>query len=260
MPSLLFSALLALAVAAGAWATRALTAGGAAAATLVGTGILLGTGWAGGATLAVFFLGSSLVSRLAESRTPAWVDARGSRRDAVQVAANGGVALLGAALVAWRPLEGYVVLCCALAAAAADTWATGLGQWSRRDPRLVTTFRPVPRGTSGGVSVEGTLGGVAGAALVAVVAGGMIGSRELVWLAALVGLGGMVADSLLGATLQGRFGCPACGLASERRRHRCGTPTRHMGGLSWLDNDMVNLLATALAGVAGWFAAPLLSP
>jgi uncharacterized membrane protein len=66
----------------------------------------------------------------------------------------------------------------------------------------------------------------------------------------------MLGDSLLGATLQGRFTCPACDLPSERRVHRCGAATRLTGGWRALDNDGVNLLATTIAGLWGlaWWA------
>jgi uncharacterized membrane protein len=70
------------------------------------------------------------------------------------------------------------------------------------------------------------------------------------------GVAGMLADSLLGATLQGRFYCAACGLPSERTVHRCGNDTRLEGGLAALSNDGVNLLATAVGGGLGaaWWA------
>jgi uncharacterized membrane protein len=61
----------------------------------------------------------------------------------------------------------------------------------------------------------------------------------------------MMTDSLIGATLQGRFFCPACKLQSERRIHRCGAPTVPTGGWPSLTNDGVNFLATALAGLIG---------
>jgi uncharacterized membrane protein len=66
---------------------------------------------------------------------------------------------------------------------------------------------------------------------------------------------GMLADSVMGAAWQGRFLCPGCGRATERRVHRCGRQTVPTGGVVWLSNDGVNGLATALAalgGLAAW--------
>lgn len=239
------------------YAARSLTGPGAAAAFLVGLPVLAGTGWPGGAALAAFFLSSSAVSRLAEPRLVATLDTKGSRRDPWQVAANGGMAaaggLVGAVL---SPGAGLWMVTAALAAAASDTWATSVGAWSPREPMDLLSRRRVPRGTSGGVSLTGTIGGLAGAAAVSIAPVLQTGSPALFLPAFLLGTAGMVADSLLGATVQGRFRCPACRQASERRRHRCGTATQHTGGWRWIGNDGVNAIATSLAGMAGalWYS------
>ena len=252
---------LSAAVAILAWRTRALTTDGALAAIGVGTLVLAGTGWSGGAALFAFFAGSTVVSRLGDARTPRWVDAKGNQRDAGQVLANGGMAAAGGVLgLVGDPLAGLSVVLCALAAAGADTWATSLGAFSPTPPVHLTRLERVPGGTSGAVSWAGTLGGLAGSALVAMagLAGGMLVpgpgptvSPGLAATVAVVGVGGMALDSLLGATIQARFRCPACDLPSERRRHRCGTPTTLAGGYRWLDNDVVNALATLAAGLLG---------
>jgi len=255
MASLPLAALLAATVAVLGWRFAALTAGGGITAAAVGTAVLWGTGWAGGAALLSFFLSSSLVSRITEHATPSWVDARGNRRDSVQVLANGGIALLGGLWARHDPSGGLAVVTGSLAAAAADTWATSLGSLSRKPPRLIHTGRPVSHGTSGGVSLLGTLGGLAGAVLVAGSTGWVARSVDLIWLATGVGFAGMMADSLLGATLQGRFRCAHCAQPSERHRHRCGARTERVGGVPWIGNDAVNLIATALAGLAGWLGA-----
>jgi uncharacterized protein (TIGR00297 family) len=242
-----------LGVALAAWLGGALTGGGALAATLVGTAILAATGWSGAAVLAAFFLPSTLVGRLS-LRKPTASDARGERRDAIQVLANGGVAAAGALGEYAAPGIGLWVVTAALAAAAADTWATSLGAWSPTEPRLLLSGRRVPRGTSGGVSPTGTGAAVVGAALVAGTAAIAGHAARLALWGTLIGTAGMALDSLLGGTVQARFVCPACEAPSERREHRCGTPTRLAGGWRWLDNDGVNALATALAGLAGALA------
>ena len=211
----------------------------------MGTLILFGAGWAGGGVLATFFVSSSLVSRL--SAEPATLDAKGNRRDHAQVLANGGAAALAALAGLQNPTLGLWLVTGTLAAAAADTWATSLGARSRTAPRLFWSGRPVAPGTSGGMTLVGTAGAAAGALLVAgsgALAGGL---PSLFPAATLIGFAGMVADSALGAGLQGRFHCPACNLPSEWPLHRCGTATVHRGGLAWLDNDGVNFAATAIA-------------
>jgi len=230
-----------------AWRARALTGGGAAAAWLVGTLVVTGTGWAGGAVLAAFFISSSAVGRLAPVRPG--LDAKGERRDQLQVGANGGPAAFGALLGLHDPAVGLWIVTGSLAAAAADTWATSIGGRSRTPPRLLLVGRRVPPGTSGGMTVMGCAAAAAGALLVAAT-GATVGSAPaLLPLGTLIGFAGMAADSALGAGWQGRFHCPLCDVASEWRVHRCGTRTLWKGGLPWLDNDGVNLAATALAAV-----------
>jgi len=239
------AALLAAAVALLAWRAGTLTGGGAVSAAVVGGLILLGTGWAGGAILAAFFVSSLVVGRLAQA--PAALDAKGERRDPRQVLANGGPAALGALLAFRDPALGLWVVTGSLAAAAADTWATGLGGLSRAPPRRLLLGRRVAPGTSGGMTQLGCAGALGGAALVAAVGAGTGGGLVLLPAGTLIGFAGMLADSALGAGWQGRFRCPVCGLASDWRLHRCGSRTVREGGLRWLDNDAVNLSATALA-------------
>ncbi len=233
----------------------ALTRSGALAATAVGSAVLAGTGWRGAAALGAFFVSGSLVSRRAPVQGG---DARGACRDHRQVLANGGPAAVGGLVGLVEPSLGLWVVTASLAAAAADTWATSVGAWSRRPPRHLLSGRTVPHGANGGVTRLGTAGGLVGALLVAL-AGGLPGDPLLVLAAGLVGFSGMLADSLLGATVQGRFRCPRCDEPSEWRVHRCGVATIRQGGWPWLDNDGVNALATGAAALGGWAAWALCS-
>jgi uncharacterized protein (TIGR00297 family) len=257
LPLPLAAALSALVSAAG-WRARALDRGGALAAWLVGTAILWGAGWTGGAVLLAFFGPTSWVSRRAPRRHAAPLDPKGERRDAWQVAANGGAAAAGALLLAGTPAALWTVAG-ALGTAAADTWATAWGAGSAAPPRHLLTGRRILPGASGGITVRGTFGGLAGA-IVTAAPGLPAAGVTFVALAAATGFAGMLLDSLLGATVQGRFQCPACGVPSEWPRHRCGTPTLPRGGMSWLTNDWVNGLATAAGAAGGWLAWRCCSP
>ena len=137
----------------------------------------------------------------------------------------------------------FVALLGALAEANADTWATELGSLAKKPPRLITTLRPAPTGASGAVSAPGTLAALAGAVLVAAVAFSPAGFVA----ATAGGVAGALFDSLLGATVQAQFRCPVCHALTERRAHCDQTPTKPARGLPWLNNDIVNVLAT-LAG------------
>jgi len=245
-------------VSAAGYAARALDGAGALAAWLVGAAILAGAGWQGGAVLLAFFVLSSGVSRLAPRRRETPLDSKGERRDAWQVLANGGAAAVGAALLAGSPAALWLVTG-ALATAAADTWATAWGAGSRALPRHLLSGRPVPTGTSGGMTLRGTLGALVGACVTAA-ASLPAGGVPLLAAGTGIGVGGMLLDSCLGAAAQGRFHCPACDVPSEWTRHRCGVQTQHLGGVRWLSNDGVNGLATTAGAWLGWLAWRCCSP
>lgn len=235
-----------------AWRAGTLGRSGAVAAALLGAAVLGGAGWWGGALLLTFFVGSTLLSRLCPDPAAERGEAKGGRRDARQVLANGGAPALGALLGLHEPFAGLWVLSIGLAAAAADTWATALGATSPRSPRHLLRWDRVPAGTSGGVTWRGTLGGVLGAVSVGLVGWWATSDHRLLLAAGALGTAGMLLDSLLGATVQGRFQCDACGVMTERPVHRCGTTARSVGGIRWLTNDGVNGLTTLLATLAGW--------
>ena len=228
-----------------------LTIDGTIAAALVGGAVFAGGGIPGGILLALFFVSGSILTQINHSRghpDPAAGVKQG--RNARQVCANGLWAAIGALLIRGQPAEGWAIVTGALTAAQSDTWATEFGVLSTVRPRSIVTWRLVETGSSGGVTVLGTLGGVLGGLVLLGAALGA-GVPRFAAVAGLAGgLLGMVADSLLGASLQGRFYCDRCNQKTELRTHRCGTPTRRLAGLRWLDNDGVNLLATGAGGSA----------
>jgi uncharacterized protein (TIGR00297 family) len=225
-----------------------LTAGGAAAALVVGCAVWAGSGWTGGALLVLFFVTGSLLTRATRRSGLASSESPERGRNAHQVWANGLCAAAGAILVPWHSGAGWSILTGALAAAQGDTWATEIGATSPRPPRMITTWTVVARGTSGAITLLGTLGGVAGAGILSGL-GAWLGMPARAAAAGFIGgVIGMLTDSLLGATVQARFQCDACAEPTERPRHRCGRVPRHLSGLRWLDNDGVNLLACGAGG------------
>ncbi len=246
-------------IAAAARQAGALTRDGAWAAALLGALVFGWGGWQWAILLLAFFFSSSGLSRAfaARKRTLSEKFSKGSRRDAAQVLANGGLAgvfilahiLRPAALWPWLGFAG------ALAAVNADTWATELGVLSRARPVLISSGKPVEKGTSGGVTPLGTLAALGGAALLGVLGGALSpagGALLLGSAATLGGVCGSLLDSLLGATRQAIYHCPHCDKETEHHPlHTCGTPTRLRRGLPWLNNDLVNLAASLTgAGVA----------
>jgi uncharacterized protein (TIGR00297 family) len=234
------------AVSAAAYARRALTLDGALAATGVGAIVFARGGAPGAATLLAFFLSSSALSRTGESSKRSHMD-KGARRDARQVLANGGAATLSIALGSRAGFVG------GLAAAAADTWATEVGMLSKQPPRTITTWRQVERGMSGGVTTLGLLASIGGAATVGAAWAVVARERRALGVALVAGVFGSLLDSVLGATVQALYRCPACGGLTEQAAHaRCGrAATRLVHGVRAIDNDRVNGLTTGSATLLG---------
>ncbi len=236
--------------------TGSLSTSGAVAATITGT-VASAASWGWGALLIGYFAASSLLTRMGAAKKAArtgGVVEKGGARDAWQVAANGGLFAL-AALATVADLGGAwsLVGAAALASAAADTWSTEIGSWLGGTPRSIVTLRAVTPGTSGGITWWGSFGAALGAAFVAALAVATGTSSALAPSIIVGGVAGAFADSLLGAAVQARRRCPACGVGTERRVHDCGTATVPAGGISWMDNDAVNFAATgagALVAIA----------
>ncbi|MEP7002461.1 MAG: DUF92 domain-containing protein [bacterium] len=230
-----------------------LSTSGAVATVVVGSATAA-AGWTWGGLLVVYFVAAMLLTRQGRTdkeRLTAGVVAKGGARDAVQVIANGGVFAAAVVLAPFAPEPlGHVMRIAALgalAASAADTWATEIGTLYGGTPRSMLTLRPLPPGTSGGISAMGSLALVAGAAFIAVVAR-WFGLPDAVEIVTTAGVAGALADSLVGATMQERRWCPICEKTSEQRVHDCGTATILAGGREWMDNDLVNLISTIVGG------------
>ena len=118
------------------------------------------------------------------------------------------------------------------AAKLADTFGSEIGKRWGRHTVLITSLQPVPPGTEGAVSLEGTAASLAGSALMALgmLLLGVIAGWRAWLLVSAIGLVATLLESLIGATLQRRW--------------------------SWLTNELVNGLQTLLAaGLAlGWVA------
>ncbi|MBG0786704.1 MAG: DUF92 domain-containing protein [Anaerolineaceae bacterium] len=259
-------------IAALAYRARSLSLSGAIAAGALGTIVfgLGGVAWA--LVLLTFFVTASGLSVVFKGRKSRIADdfAKGSRRDAGQVAANGGISgvlalsyFLLNLVTPQHPLLPALWLgfAASLAAANADTWATELGVLNPHQPISLRTCKRVPSGTSGAISWVGTLAALAGSAVVAGVAvltglagwapaGGLSLGGQFV-LISLAGLLGAMVDSTLGAWIQAMYYCPTCQKDTERHPlHSCGTETTLARGIKWLQNDWVNAACTLSAAAA----------
>lgn len=127
-------------------------------------------------------------------------------RTAAQVLANLGVAAACAAFyLAARHTVFLAGVAAALSEAAGDTVSSEVGQARGNYARLITNWQRVPSGTDGGVSLTGTLAGIAAAALVSLICV-LTGFLPVKWLglSVLAAVVGIITDSYLGALLERR--------------------------------------------------------
>ena len=209
---------------------RGVTTSGAVAGSVVCFALLVGAGPHGFIALLVVFLLTWVSTRFGYARKQSLGTAeRRAGRNAAQVGANLGVASICALLyaTAWQDPRLLAAICAALAEAAADTVSSEIGQAVGSVPRLITTWKPVPAGTNGAVTFAGTAAGIAAAIVVGLTG---VAGWHFVLISVAAGILGMIADSVLGATL-------------ERR--------------GVLGNNAVNFCSTAIAAVLAFLIASL---
>jgi uncharacterized protein (TIGR00297 family) len=236
------------------------------ASAVVGFAIIYGGGLTWFIVVAVFFtLGVAFtLYKYGYKKMIGAAQGKGGARNWPNILANGGVASAVAISNFFGASSQLAVLFLgAVSASAADTVATELGLLSTSEPRLITDLSTrVSPGTSGGVSILGFVG-AAFASLVIGAMGlalGIIPQPLIVLPLCLVGgLAGTVVHSIIGAKVQRRGYCSICLKQTEALSH-CGERTRVTGGIRFIENNVVNLLATITgAGTAvGLFTA--LSP
>ena len=211
-----------------AHALRGVNRSGAAAGGLACFLLFAGAGPAAFVTLTALFLMTWVSTRLGYRRKLALgLAEQREGRNAWQVLANLTVAALSSvAFSATGNRLCLIAVVAALAEAATDTVASEIGQYRGPDARLITTWERVPAGTDGGVTISGTIAGMAGGLVIAAVATvcGML-PRAQFWIPVVAGFAGMLIDSLLGATLQRR---------------------------GWLSNQAVNLFSTLAAAALAY--------
>jgi uncharacterized protein (TIGR00297 family) len=194
-----------------AWAgyrARTVTRTGAVTGAVIGITIYACTGWRGWLLLLVTFVAAASASRIGLTRKTLLgiAEERGGRRGAGNAIANTGVAAVTStiAVAAADPALAMLAFATALTAGGSDTIASEIGKAYGRRTWSITSLTRVPPGTSGAMSLEGTLGGIAGAAALglAAIALALI-PRSTLWIVVAASTAGALLESWLGATLEG---------------------------------------------------------
>jgi uncharacterized protein (TIGR00297 family) len=207
-----------------------LTLAGAIAGVWVGFAVFLGAGYTGVGLLAAFFVAGTAATswKKKEKSLIKSKQKESSQRNAFQVIANGGVAAIAGLLAFFVPFHTglfCLMLAASLASATADTLSSELGMVYGRRFYNIISFRKDEKGLDGVISLEGTLIGVAGAALIALIYSLEFGFNNRFFIIIIAGTVGNLADSVLGATL-------------ERKRK--------------INNDVVNFLNTMVGALLAW--------
>ncbi len=217
---------------------KLLTPAGIVHAWILGVLVWASLGWQGYAVVVFYFLVGSGITRvgMAQKEAAGIAEKRSGARGPENVwgsALTGALCAIGSLLVPlvlpaesrWLVpllLLGYVA---SFSTKLADTCSSEIGKAYGQRTFLITTLQPVPRGTEGAVSLEGTLAGVVASVAIALVGWG-VGLMPLwqVFICVVAAFIGTNAESVIGATLQSRF--------------------------SWLTNEVVNILNTLIGAIA----------
>lgn len=251
-----------------AFVKRTLDAGGAFSAAVLGVVVLWTTMFEGFLLFLLFFVGANVVGRVskrlssnqtgirgascANPCTTTCVEKKGSRRDCLQVLANGlMVAVAGLLWYVAGDFSALVMFGAAIAEAASDTLAGEVGRLSKKPPVSIRTFLPVPKGLSGGVTLLGTFASFVASLCISIlwflffdVRGGAVAASII----CLTGFAGSIVDSYLGACVQAVYMDPDTGILTENDS-KDGRPFDLVRGVRWVDNDMVNLVSNVFSAV-----------
>jgi uncharacterized protein (TIGR00297 family) len=147
-------------------------------------------------------------------------------------AATGAICAIGQA-IAPNPLW-LLAYTASLSTKLADTNASEIGKAYGKTTYLITTLKPVPAGTEGAVSLEGTIAGIIGSLLISAI-GLVVGVLTNPWDLLYCAIAAFIAtniESLIGATLQEKY--------------------------DWLTNELVNGINTTIGAAIAVLVASIM--
>ena len=169
-------------------------------------------GWQGYAVVMFYFLVGSAVTKIgmAEKEAAGIAEKRSGMRGPENVWGSALTATICALMTVLvdSPFQELLILgyVASFATKLSDTSASEVGKAYGKSTFLITTFKPVPRGTEGAISLEGTVAGIIASIAIAII-GYLVGMINLVGIVCCI-LAAFIAtniESLIGATLQERW-------------------------------------------------------
>ncbi len=213
-----------------AFKMKMLSISGAIMAALLGI-VILGFGNFSIWPLLAFFATSSLLGKFPKHVKSDAKD--GKPRDHIQVLSNGGIAMLLAILNCFFNDEKYQLLyLISVAVSTSDTWSSEIGMRLSKKALDIKTFKILPAGLSGCVSMPGMMAAIGGAMMISLFSNSLTDGMMI----GLLGFTGSLMDSLLGAMFQARY--------KDKSNHQFSDSGDDLpvSGYSWMSNDRVNIL------------------
>jgi len=179
------------------------------------------------AIVCLYFIVGSLVTKLKleQKQREGIAEARSGRRGIGSVLGSGfaGIVCAAAALALGNPEFWRIGYIASFASKLADTASSEIGKAYGKTTYLISSLKKVPRGTEGAVSLEGTAAGIISAAGVAglSIAFGQVDPSGAACVV-VAAIAANLLESFVGAMAQGK--------------------------ISWLTNDVVNVLQISVAG------------
>tara|TARA_Y100001968_G_scaffold306654_1_gene323670 strand:- start:69 stop:818 length:750 start_codon:yes stop_codon:yes gene_type:complete len=207
-----------------------LTKSGWVHAGILGTILLACLGWSGWLAVAIYLALGSIVTKLGfkYKKSKGIAEARNGRRGPENVWGSAATGAVLALLIKLQFGSQFVLLvgfAASFAAKLADTFGSEIGKRWGRTTVLITTLRPVPPGTEGAISFEGTLASALGSILMTIVMFmvSIISNYSIALVVVISGFLATILESIFGAVAQDKF--------------------------SWCSNEMVNFFQTSVASI-----------
>ena len=228
-----------------AYRFRWLTGGGSISAFLMGA-VFISAGPATFLLPLVLLTGGTLLAKLNPE------EKEHSGRNAAQVLANGftGTCCLLYFLIRGGSHAGdldFVAYLIAFSISISDTFSSETGKYFRGRTVDILSLKPAPRGLSGAISLQGSIGGLAGSTLSAILSYLVFDiTLAMAGIILFCGFAGMLLDSVFGSAFQAKY-------KDEKGLVREHASLGYMlsKGFRWCTNDVVNFLSVT-AVVVVW--------